>query len=71
MGVPSNNTLMESPEQRAEFRRRTWTGFVAHSAAEAAAYERAQDEALSPEERVALVWELSQRMSWGTDAQER
>jgi hypothetical protein len=61
---------MDEREQRAAERRSTWQAFVAHSAAEAAAYERAQYAAMTPEERVATVWELTLRMPWGEDAAE-
>ena len=61
---------MDSFEARAQRRRATWTGIVAHAPAEAAAFERAAAEAVPPAQRAEAIWELVLRMPWGTDATE-
>jgi hypothetical protein len=57
-------------EERAAERRRTWSGVVARSAEEAEVISRAADAAMTPIERMELVWELTLRMPWGDDATE-
>jgi hypothetical protein len=61
---------MDESENHAAERRRTWTGVVVHSAKEAEAISRASDAAMSPSERVELVWQLTLGMPWGDDATE-
>jgi hypothetical protein len=49
---------MDSPEDRARKRRETWTGHLSHSFAEAAGYEREEDEKIPPHERAEMIWQL-------------
>ncbi|MBV8245832.1 MAG: hypothetical protein JOZ38_07925 [Candidatus Eremiobacteraeota bacterium] len=46
---------MSSRESRAAERRATWTGFVARSAAEAAAYERRKNDDVTPHRRAESI----------------
>jgi hypothetical protein len=69
--VPRGNKFgMDQSEKHAAERRRTWTGVVVHSAKEAEAISRAENAAMSPAERVELVWQLTLRMPWRDDATE-
>jgi hypothetical protein len=61
---------MSSAEERAAERRATWTGFLARSFEEAAAYKRAEDEAIPPHMRAEMIWELVTRMPGRGDASE-
>ncbi|HUY11681.1 MAG TPA: hypothetical protein VMV73_05415, partial [Candidatus Dormibacteraeota bacterium] len=64
------HSSVDAFEQRAKIRRETWRGFVAHSPAQAATFEREAVIAMTPEERVAAIWELVLRMPWGSDGTE-
>ena len=61
---------MGSFEKRAAARRVLWSGAVARSPEEAAAFERAADRKIPPSERVGMIWELVLRMDWGEHARE-
>jgi hypothetical protein len=61
---------MDASQKRAAERRRTWFGVVARSPEEAEAISRAADAAMTPVERMELVWELTLRMPWGDNATE-
>jgi hypothetical protein len=66
----SKKTVVDGFEKRAAERRRTWSGVVARSPEQAEAVSRAADAAMTPVERMELVWELTLRMPWGDDATE-
>lgn len=61
---------METFEQRAQRRRATWTGFLARSPDQLAAFERNAIRAMAPEERVAAIWGLVLAMPGRNDAAE-
>jgi hypothetical protein len=66
----SKKNVVDGFEERAAERRRTWSGVVVRSAEEAEAISRAADAAMTPVERMELVWELTLRMPWGDNATE-